>query len=41
VSHNSELTVGGRATFGFQGTAGGTVAKPSTFTLNGTDCATV
>ncbi|MEV7734691.1 cellulose binding domain-containing protein [Streptomyces sp. NPDC088921] len=41
VSHNSELAVGGRATFGFQGTASGTVAKPSAFTLNGTDCATV
>ncbi|MDX3710350.1 GH12 family glycosyl hydrolase domain-containing protein [Streptomyces europaeiscabiei] len=40
VAHNGEVAVGGQATFGIQGTSGGTFAKPSDFSLNGTACAT-
>ncbi|MEU5890617.1 cellulose binding domain-containing protein [Streptomyces sp. NPDC047461] len=38
VSHNGQLTAGGQATFGFQGTSSGTFTKPSGFNLNGTAC---
>jgi cellulase/cellobiase CelA1 len=40
VGHNGELRAGGQATFGFQGTSGGAVSKPSAFSLNGTACTT-
>ncbi|MDX3636708.1 cellulose binding domain-containing protein [Streptomyces europaeiscabiei] len=40
VAHNGEVTAGGQATFGFQGTSSGTFAKPSDFSLNGTACST-
>ncbi|MFG3100764.1 cellulose binding domain-containing protein [Streptomyces sp. NPDC048182] len=40
VSHNARLEPGATATFGFQGTYGGTFAKPSAFRLNdATTCA--
>ncbi|MDN3027997.1 cellulose binding domain-containing protein [Streptomyces sp. S.PB5] len=39
VAHNAQIAAGGSQTFGFQGTYSGTFAKPGTFTLNGTACA--
>ncbi|MFF4845314.1 GH12 family glycosyl hydrolase domain-containing protein [Streptomyces collinus] len=39
VSYNTRIPAGGNVTFGFQGTYGGTFAKPATFSLNGTACA--
>ncbi|WP_327313135.1 GH12 family glycosyl hydrolase domain-containing protein [Streptomyces sp. NBC_01235] len=41
VAHNGEVPAGGQVAFGFQGTSGGTFAKPSDFSLNGTACTTV
>ncbi|QKW25403.1 cellulose binding domain-containing protein [Streptomyces seoulensis] len=39
-SYNASIAPGGTASFGFQGTYGGTFAKPSGFTLNGAACTT-
>jgi hypothetical protein len=41
VGYNEQITAGGQASFGFQGSHGGTFAKPSGFSLNGTACTTV
>ncbi|MDH6222595.1 GH12 family glycosyl hydrolase domain-containing protein [Streptomyces pseudovenezuelae] len=41
VGHNGQIAAGGQVTFGFQGTADGTFAKPSGFNLNGTACTAV
>ncbi|MEV6261847.1 cellulose binding domain-containing protein [Streptomyces sp. NPDC051784] len=38
VAHNARITAGGTQTFGFQGSYGGTFARPAGFTLNGTAC---
>jgi glycosyl hydrolase family 12/cellulose binding protein with CBM2 domain len=38
VSYNGSLPPGGTASFGFQGTYGGSFASPGTFTLNGSTC---
>ncbi|MFH9013296.1 cellulose binding domain-containing protein [Streptomyces sp. NPDC017943] len=38
VAHNARIAAGGTQSFGFQGTYGGTFAKPAGFTLNGTAC---
>ncbi|MFF5187439.1 cellulose binding domain-containing protein [Streptomyces sp. NPDC000345] len=40
VAHNGEIAAGGQVSFGFQGTYGGTFAKPSGYSLNGTACTT-
>jgi hypothetical protein len=38
VSYNGSLPPGGTASFGFQGTYGGSFAAPAAFTLNGSTC---
>ncbi|CAM5640844.1 hypothetical protein SAVIM338S_06268 [Streptomyces avidinii] len=39
VAHNAEIAAGGRASFGFQGTYGGSAfTKPTGFSLNGSAC---
>ena len=38
VSYNGSLPPGGTASFGFQGTYGGSFATPAAFTLNGSTC---
>jgi hypothetical protein len=38
VSYNGSLPPGGTASFGFQGTYGGSFAGPAAFTLNGSTC---
>ncbi|MFE9678494.1 cellulose binding domain-containing protein [Streptomyces sp. NPDC006259] len=38
LAYNGQIAPGGQGTFGFQGTYGGTFAKPTGFTLNGTAC---
>ncbi|MFG3100536.1 glycoside hydrolase family 6 protein [Streptomyces sp. NPDC048182] len=38
VDFNKDLTAGGSASFGFQGTHGGTYAKPTSVTVNGASC---
>ncbi|MFF9264024.1 GH12 family glycosyl hydrolase domain-containing protein [Streptomyces longwoodensis] len=40
LAYNGRLAPGGQTSFGFQGTYGGTFAKPAGFTLNGTACTT-
>ncbi|MFF5856473.1 cellulose binding domain-containing protein [Streptomyces sp. NPDC012751] len=40
LDHNAQLPPGGRVTFGFQGTYGGTFAAPAAFSLNGASCTT-
>ncbi|MFF6995334.1 cellulose binding domain-containing protein [Streptomyces sp. NPDC008313] len=40
LAHNARLAPGGSQSFGFQGTYSGTFAKPASFSLNGTACAT-
>ncbi|MER5726813.1 cellulose binding domain-containing protein [Streptomyces sp. NPDC002138] len=40
AAYNGQIPVGGQASFGFQGTYGGTFTKPSGFTLNGSACTT-
>jgi Glycosyl hydrolase family 12/Cellulose binding domain len=40
LAYNGALPANGSQSFGFQGTYGGTFATPSSFTLNGTACAT-
>ncbi|WNM33606.1 cellulose binding domain-containing protein [Streptomyces sp. Li-HN-5-11] len=40
VGYNEQITAGGQASFGFQGTYGGAFAKPSGFSLNSTACTT-
>ncbi|MBD0841802.1 MULTISPECIES: GH12 family glycosyl hydrolase domain-containing protein [unclassified Streptomyces] len=40
AAHNARIAPGGSQTFGFQGTYGGTFAKPAGFSLNGTPCTT-
>jgi hypothetical protein len=36
--YNGDIAPGGQVSFGFQGTYGGTFAKPAGFSLNGTSC---
>ena len=38
VSYNGSIAPGGTASFGFQGTYGGSFASPAGFTLNGSTC---
>ncbi|MGW7264989.1 GH12 family glycosyl hydrolase domain-containing protein [Streptomyces sp. NPDC054842] len=40
LAHNAGIAAGASQTFGFQGTYGGTFAKPAAFSLNGTACTT-
>ncbi|MFG2359284.1 cellulose binding domain-containing protein [Streptomyces sp. NPDC048521] len=40
VGYNARIAPGGHVSFGFQGSYGGTFAKPAGFTLNGTACTT-
>ncbi|MFE9352908.1 cellulose binding domain-containing protein [Streptomyces olivaceoviridis] len=40
LTYNAQIAPGGQVTFGFQGSYGGTFAKPSGFTLNGAACTT-
>ncbi|MGQ4388631.1 GH12 family glycosyl hydrolase domain-containing protein [Streptomyces sp. SAS_270] len=38
LAYNAQIAPGGQVSFGFQGTYGGTFAKPAGFSLNGTSC---
>jgi hypothetical protein len=38
LSYNAQIPAGGSQSFGFQGTATGSTASPTAFTLNGTAC---
>jgi cellulase/cellobiase CelA1 len=40
LAYNARIAPGGHVSFGFQGSYGGTFAKPAGFTLNGTACTT-
>ncbi|MFF7373148.1 GH12 family glycosyl hydrolase domain-containing protein [Streptomyces tricolor] len=40
LAHNAQIAPGGQVSFGFQGSYGGTFAKPAGFSLNGTACTT-
>jgi len=40
VTHNGAIPAGGSASFGFQGSYGGSFARPSAFALNGSACTT-
>ncbi|MFF9179139.1 cellulose binding domain-containing protein [Streptomyces sp. NPDC014793] len=40
VAYNARIPAGGKVSFGFQGTYGGTFAKPAAFSLNGAACGT-
>ncbi|MFJ9909329.1 cellulose binding domain-containing protein [Streptomyces sp. NPDC101152] len=40
LAHNAQIPAGGKVSFGFQATYGGTFADPTAFSLNGTDCTT-
>ncbi|MGW2741869.1 GH12 family glycosyl hydrolase domain-containing protein [Streptomyces sp. NPDC001450] len=41
VDYNAQIPAGGKVSFGFQGTYGGSFAKPAAFSLNGSTCTTV
>ncbi|MFE0512741.1 cellulose binding domain-containing protein, partial [Streptomyces sp. NPDC058964] len=41
ADYNAQIPAGGKVSFGFQGTYGGSFAKPADFSLNGTTCTTV
>ncbi|MFF9086494.1 cellulose binding domain-containing protein [Streptomyces sp. NPDC014991] len=41
LAYNPQIPAGGKASFGFQGTYGGTFARPAGFSLNGAACTTV